>query len=198
MLGGPLRIHMLICTSGPSVVFPSCHLTSTVQPISDTRLVRLPAWSVRLKVTYRDAPPVWPRPQPGRQTQSGSLAPQASLLAPGQAFCFCGIAVARAPGRPQLAAAARYYHTDRTQAARTVHSRVEGIGGGALGQEGGGVRPWSRQVGFDKADKGNLHASGDIVLGVDLECNQRLPVARQPAPARTSFLIPLVSTQRLL
>lgn len=42
---------------------------------------------------------------------------------------------------------------------------------------GGGVRPWSRQVGFDKADKGNLHASGDIVLGVDLECDQsaRLP-----------------------
>lgn len=48
---------------------------------------------------------------------------------------------------------------------------VEGIGGPG-GREGGGVRPWSRQVGFDKADKGNLHASGDTVLGVDLECNQ--------------------------
>lgn len=47
-----------------------------------------------------EMPQFWPRPQPGRQTQSGSLAPRASLLVSGQAFCFCGIAVARAPARP--------------------------------------------------------------------------------------------------
>lgn len=64
---------------------------------------------------------------------------------------------------------------------------------------GWGVRPcWSRQVGFDKADKGNLspyvHASGDIqVLGVDLECDQSasgLPHVQQwsaPPPAHLFY-----------
>lgn len=51
--------------------------------------------SVRLKVLSRC--PVWSPPQPGRQTQSGILAPQASLLVPGQAFCFCGIVSLLAP-----------------------------------------------------------------------------------------------------
>lgn len=57
------------------------------------------------------------------------------------------------------------------------------------GEVGGNLG--SRQVGFDKADKGNLHAGGDIVLGVDLECDQS---ARLPPPAAHIFF-PLAGQQ---
>lgn len=134
----------------------ACHLTTH----NLTPSFRL---SVRLRV-FLSRCPVWPPPQPGRQTQSGSLAPQASLLVPGQAFCFCGIASPPTPPRSPARAGAV-------------------VGWGWVGLRP--CSPWSRQVGFDKADQGDLHASGDIVLGVDLECDQsaRLPVVR----GRTSF-----------